>query len=83
MLLIPLLSSRESGLKIQAPIRMSKINNPCIRLCTLSEQDICIGCGRLIIEIKEWASYTDEQRTAILKRLENKQDTTYRHKYFK
>ena len=31
----------------------SKIDPPCIGICTLNEEDICIGCGRTVQEIHE------------------------------
>ena len=31
----------------------SKIDDPCIGICTLNEDDICIGCGRTVQEIHE------------------------------
>ena len=31
----------------------SKIDAPCIGICTLNEDDICIGCGRTVQEIHE------------------------------
>jgi predicted Fe-S protein YdhL (DUF1289 family) len=30
--------------------------SPCVRRCTLDEQDMCIGCGRMLGEIMEWAA---------------------------
>lgn len=40
--------------------------SPCIRNCTLNEDDACIGCGRLLTEITAWSSYTDEEREVVL-----------------
>ena len=31
----------------------SKIDSPCIGICTLNDKDICIGCGRTVQEIHE------------------------------
>ncbi|PHS70825.1 MAG: DUF1289 domain-containing protein [Cycloclasticus sp.] len=51
------------------------MESPCIRMCTLNEQDICLGCGRLLKEITFWTTYTDEQRKRLLKLCdERKQD---------
>jgi hypothetical protein len=43
------------------------MESPCIRMCTLNEQDICLGCGRLLVEITSWTSYTEEERVEIIK----------------
>ena len=31
----------------------SKIDAPCIGICTLNDKDVCIGCGRTVKEIHE------------------------------
>jgi len=31
----------------------SKIDSPCIGICTFNENDVCIGCGRTVKEIHE------------------------------
>lgn len=40
-------------------------NSLCIRICTLDEDDVCLGCGRTLEEIKAWQSYSDEQRMEV------------------
>jgi len=32
--------------------------SPCIRRCTLDEEDVCLGCGRTLDEILEWSNAT-------------------------
>jgi len=39
------------------------IKSPCVRMCTLDDDDICIGCGRSLEEIKQWNAYTPFERT--------------------
>ncbi len=52
------------------------LHSPCVRLCTLDEEDICVGCGRSLEEIKGWAAYSEATRTELLwlcrKRLEQR-----------
>lgn len=31
-------------------------------MCTLNEDDVCLGCGRLLVEITSWTSLTTLQR---------------------
>lgn len=45
--------------------------SPCVALCKLTEEDICIGCKRTIEEIISWRTYTDNQKKAVFTRLEN------------
>ncbi|MCW8848191.1 MAG: DUF1289 domain-containing protein [Sedimenticola sp.] len=42
------------------------IASPCVRMCTLDDDDICIGCGRSLEEIKQWTSYSPRVRVAKL-----------------
>ena len=43
---------------------------PCVQVCRIDvELRVCSGCGRTIDEIREWTSYTEEERMAIMKRL--------------
>ncbi|MFY2763475.1 DUF1289 domain-containing protein [Arenimonas sp. MALMAid1274] len=43
-------------------------DSPCVRNCCLDEQDVCLGCGRLLTEITGWQAAGAEQREAILAR---------------
>lgn len=39
--------------------------SPCVRKCCL-DGDQCLGCGRLMPEILEWAAATDERQLQII-----------------
>ncbi len=40
----------------------STVPSPCVRLCTLNDDDMCVGCGRTLDDIKAWTAMRDEQR---------------------
>ena len=42
------------------------IPSPCVRQCTLDQNDICLGCHRHIDEITSWHNASDQQKQAIL-----------------
>jgi len=42
------------------------VESPCIDLCTLDDDDICVGCFRSIAEICAWGDAADDQRRLIL-----------------
>lgn len=42
-----------------------KISTPCIRKCKLIN-DHCVGCGRTWQQIRDWFSYKEDQRLAIM-----------------
>ena len=47
-----------------------KISSPCIKVCTLNKDEMCIGCGRYKNEIKKWkVSLSDEEKIKIIKEL--------------
>ena len=41
--------------------------SPCISLCALDEDDICIGCYRSAEEIRVWSGLDNAQRRRILR----------------
>ncbi len=47
------------------------IQSPCISLCKLDNDGICIGCKRTIAEIASWSSLSNDDKQAILDRIEN------------
>ncbi|MCW8906151.1 MAG: DUF1289 domain-containing protein [Sedimenticola sp.] len=46
------------GPEIEAWQLEKAIRSPCVRICTLDDKDICIGCGRSLEEIKRWNGYS-------------------------
>ena len=42
------------------------VDSPCVRLCSLDRQDICVGCGRTIHEIVAWGRADDAERRRIV-----------------
>lgn len=40
-----------------------EVKSPCVSLCVLSEQQVCLGCGRSRDEVAAWSrASVDEQR---------------------
>jgi len=40
--------------------------SPCIQVCTLDDNQVCIGCGRTVDEIIDWTRMTAVQKWAVL-----------------
>ncbi|RRS03776.1 DUF1289 domain-containing protein [Aquabacterium soli] len=38
------------------------VASPCVRRCTLDQDDVCIGCGRTLDDIRQWGTMSDAQR---------------------
>ena len=41
------------------------VPSPCISLCRLDEQKVCLGCFRHVEDIREWRSADDARRRVI------------------
>lgn len=47
------------------------IPSPCVKQCELdASRQRCIGCGRTVQEIARWASMGENERQAVMARLE-------------
>lgn len=43
--------------------------SPCIDICKLNENDVCLGCKRTIAEIARWAAMTAEEQWLLVNAL--------------
>lgn len=58
----------------------SPIESPCVSLCCLDEDDVCMGCLRHINEITGWHAMSNEQKQRLLEVLEQRRkDAPERH----
>ncbi|MDB5813745.1 MAG: hypothetical protein JWN23_862 [Rhodocyclales bacterium] len=48
--------------------------SPCIRICCLDENDVCLGCFRTLDEIKDWRAADNSTRECILQRCTARRD---------
>lgn len=46
-----------------------KVRSPCISVCALDADDICIGCHRSGDEILRWTQMTNEERREVLEKV--------------
>jgi len=51
-----------------APSLPTKPVSPCIEVCALDDNQVCIGCGRTVDEVVTWTRLTDAQKWAVLAR---------------
>ena len=43
------------------------ISSPCVNKCLLDiYYQVCMGCGRDMVDIEEWENYTEEDRQRIM-----------------
>jgi predicted Fe-S protein YdhL (DUF1289 family) len=51
----------------QAPVSDAAAASPCINICRLDAQGLCVGCRRTLEEIAEWPGATEARRREILR----------------
>lgn len=42
------------------------VRSPCVHVCALDDQDICIGCQRTAAEITRWGRMDNTERREVL-----------------
>ena len=57
---------------------MPSVDSPCIRVCRL-EAFVCVGCGRTLDEIRQWTRMTDDERAAVVARVEEEKGHEQAH----
>ena len=53
-------------------LREKPVKSPCISLCALDINDICMGCQRTGDEISRWGTMTNQQRREVLEQIEQR-----------
>ena len=41
--------------------------SPCVRICCLDDNDVCLGCGRTLDEIRRWSVMAETEKHATLR----------------
>lgn len=49
--------------------RRDRVSSPCVSICALDENDVCVGCQRTGDEIMQWPRLSDEERRAVLEKV--------------
>ena len=44
------------------------VASPCVSLCALDEDDLCVGCQRSADEIRRWGLMDNRERREVLQR---------------
>ncbi len=56
---------------------MNRVQSPCIRNCCLNNEDVCLGCFRLLDEITSWMEADDAERSLILQKAKDRKVIHY------
>jgi predicted Fe-S protein YdhL (DUF1289 family) len=52
-------------------MKPSQIESPCISVCRY-DNEVCVGCDRTVDEVVGWYDMTDDEKLAVLSRLDEK-----------
>ena len=55
------------------------IPNPCMGVCALDEDDLCIACRRSGLEIAYWSTYSNEKKREVWALIREREATPPRH----
>lgn len=45
-----------------------EVRSPCISVCVLDDEDICLGCYRSAAEITDWVMMSNDEKREVLRR---------------
>lgn len=40
--------------------------SPCVKICRLGEDGVCVGCWRTLVEIAQWAGMDESERQRLV-----------------
>lgn len=49
---------------------VDEVHSPCIGVCTVDDDGICMGCERTLDEIARWSTMSDSEKRGVLLRIE-------------
>ncbi|WP_328184435.1 DUF1289 domain-containing protein [Marinobacter sp. OP 3.4] len=53
-----------------------RVRSPCVAVCALDENDVCIGCHRTGDEILRWTSMTNDERRQVLEKVARREENS-------
>ena len=58
---------------------MSSVKSPCVSICALDHDDICIGCFRTGQEISYWGRMSDAEKQAVMLKVGEREQASFNH----
>lgn len=53
---------------------VDRVSSPCVSVCALDENDVCIGCHRTGDEILRWTQMTNDERRDVLRQVAEREE---------
>lgn len=57
--------------------KTSTIASPCVSICALDDNDICVGCHRSGLEITHWQAMSNEQKAEVMVKVRERETSSY------
>jgi predicted Fe-S protein YdhL (DUF1289 family) len=54
---------------VDPSVSAGPVPSPCVDICRLNAQGLCVGCRRTLSEIAEWSNASEARRREILNEL--------------
>lgn len=54
--------------------RANRPLSPCILICTLDDDKVCLGCGRSLEQISSWALMSKDEQWAVVDQLSRREN---------
>jgi len=56
---------------------VNSISSPCVSICALDENDVCVGCHRTGDEIAQWGSKSEAEKADIMDKVRQREQGSY------
>lgn len=54
-----------------------EVASPCVSICALDEEDICVGCYRTGKEITLWSQMTGDEKAQVMEKVREREQKSY------
>ncbi len=53
------------------------VKSPCVSICALDEDDVCVGCYRTGYEISNWGGMSADEKRDVIVLVKEREKTSY------
>lgn len=53
------------------------VRSPCVSVCALDEDDVCVGCYRTGVEISRWGEMSADERRDVIALVKDREKASY------
>ncbi|UZE94900.1 DUF1289 domain-containing protein [Alkalimarinus alittae] len=53
------------------------VKSPCVSICALDENEICVGCYRTGMEISRWGGMSGDEKREVMMQVKEREKSSY------